>query len=86
MEKTDSENITSDNIVINTLETKTYANLDKKLLVKRIGDIKNKKCYIKIFKLINNDNLSYTKNENGIFFNLSTLSNDILFKIISIPW
>ena len=81
MEKTDSENITSDNIVINNLDIKTYAHLDKKLLVKRIGDIKNKKCYIKIFKLINNDNLSYTKNDNGIFFNLSTLSDDILSKI-----
>ena len=28
---------------------KTYTHTDKKLLVKRIVDIKNKKCYIKIF-------------------------------------
>ncbi len=86
MEKTDSDNInsdniTSDNIVINNQDNKTYTHLDKKMLVKRIGDIKNKKCYIKIFKLINNDNLSYTKNDNGIFFNLSILSDDILSRI-----
>jgi hypothetical protein len=76
-----SDNITSDTIILNNNHIKTYTHSDKKLLVKRIGHIKNKKCYIKIFKLINQDNLSYTKNENGIFFNLNILSDDILTKI-----
>ena len=81
MDVSDSDNITSDNIIINNIEIKNYTHTDKKILVKRIGDVKNKKCYIKIFKLIHGDNLSYTKNDNGIFFNLSILSDQILTQI-----
>ena len=81
MEVSDSENITSDNINLSITTVKNYSHNDKKLLVKRIGDIKNKKFYIKIFKLIHGDNLSYTKNDNGIFFNLTNLSDEILTNI-----
>ena len=81
MDISDSDNITSDNIIINNIEIKNYTHNDKKILVKRIGNIKNKKCYIKIFKLIHGDNLSYTKNDNGIFFNLTLLSDEILTQI-----
>lgn len=65
-------------------EPKKYSHNDKKLIVKRISDIKNKKCYIKIFKVINNDNLNYSRNDNGIFFNLTNLKDDTLNKIESI--
>ena len=81
MEISDSENITSDNISLKITTINNYNHNDKKILFKRIGDIKNKKCYIKIFKLIHGDNLSYTKNDNGIFFNLNNLSNELLTNI-----
>jgi len=81
MDISDSDNITSDNIIFNNMDIKTYTHADKKILVKRIGDIKNKKCYVKIFKLIHGDNLSYTQNDNGIFFNLSILTDQILTQI-----
>ena len=81
MEISDSENITSDNVSLKITTINNYNHNDKKILVKRIGDIKNKKCYIKIFKLIHGDNLSYTKNDNGIFFNLNNLSNELLTNI-----
>lgn len=75
----------SDIIQTNTNDSfkavKTYTHNDKKLLVKRIGDIKNKKCYIKIFKIIHGDNFKYTKNDNGIFFNLTNLPDNNLTKI-----
>jgi hypothetical protein len=67
-----------------TIITKTYTHNDKKILVKRIGDIKNRKCYIKIFKIIHGDNFKYTKNDNGIFFNLTSLTDNTLAKIESI--
>jgi hypothetical protein len=67
---------------INNIEyTNIYTHNDKKLFVKRIGDIKNKKCYLKIFKIIHGDNFKYTKNDNGIFFNLTNLPDSILAKI-----
>jgi hypothetical protein len=84
MEISDSDNITSDNINLKTVTIKNYTHDDKKKLVKRIGDIKNRKCYVKIFKLIHGDNLSYTKNDNGVFFNLTSLSDEILTGIESI--
>jgi len=81
-----TDNITTSDVLntnsINNIETtKTYSHNDKKLFVKRIGDIKNKKCYIKIFKIIHGDNFKYTKNDNGVFFNLTNLHDSILTKI-----
>lgn len=73
----DSEN-TSD---LNSNSIKKFNHNDKKNLIKRISDVKNKKCYIKIFKIIHNNNNSYTKNDNGIFFNITNLSDDILNQI-----
>ena len=74
------ETNTSDinNINLNSYENKIYSHNDKKQLLNRINNIKNKKCYIKIFSIIHNHKLKYTKNDNGIFFNLTILPNDIL--------
>ena len=81
-----TDNITTSDVLntnsINNIEyTNIYTHNDKKLFVKRIGDIKNKKCYLKIFKIIHGDNFKYTKNDNGIFFNLTNLPDSILAKI-----
>ena len=62
-------------------DVKIYTHNEKKLIVKRIGDIKNKKCYIKIFKIIHGENFKYTKNDNGVFFNLTNISDQILISI-----
>jgi len=51
---------------------------DKEMIVRRIGDIQDKKCYIDLFKLLIKKNISYMKNKNGIFFNVSILSDDVL--------
>lgn len=53
----------------------------KKNLNKRLHDIKNKNCYIKIFNYIIQNNLTYSKNENGIFFNLSELDDKYIYII-----
>ena len=51
---------------------------DKELIVRRIADIQDKKCYIELFNLLIKKNISYMKNKNGIFFNVSILSDDVL--------
>ena len=72
-----SETNTSDiNIITNDI--KNYSHDDKKNLLNRINNIKNKKCYLKIFSTIHNKDFKYTKNDNGIFFNLTILPNNIL--------
>ena len=78
-EQTDT--ITSDN-GLSTIQPiiKKYSHNDKKQLVKRMGDIKNKKCFIKIFKVIHGTT-KYTINDNGVLFNLTILPDNILTNI-----
>ena len=63
------------------ISNKNFNMSDKKFLIRRINDIKNKKCYQDIFRLLLNQNINYTRNSNGIFFNLALLSDEILNKI-----
>lgn len=79
-----TENITMSEIIDTNNNMKTYSHNDKKMLVKRIEDIKNRQCYLKILKVIHGDNFKFTKNDNGVFFNVSNLPDSILFKIDSI--
>lgn len=78
-----TENVTMSEI-INTNNMKTYSHNDKKMLVKRIEGIKNRQCYMKILKVIHGDNFNFTKNDNGVFFNVSNLPDSVLFKIDSV--
>lgn len=63
---------------------KTYSYIDKKNLITRLNKIKNKKCYMRIFKLIHQNDTNYSQNENGVFFNITNMSNDLLIKIDNI--
>jgi hypothetical protein len=63
------------NIVI-----KHYSLIDKKNLLSYMN-VKNFKRDEKIFNLIHNKNIKYSKNNNGIFFDLNQLNNEILFEI-----
>ena len=63
------------------ISNKNFNMSDKKFLIRRINDIKNKKCYQDIFRLLLNKNINYTRNSNGIFFNLALLNDEILNKI-----
>ena len=69
-----SDNFIDDNNKIFTIN-------DKKKIVNRIEKIKNKKIYLKIFKIIHNDNCKYTFNSNGVFLNITNLQNNVLYKI-----
>ena len=53
----------------------------KKDLVRRIGLIKKKKPHIEIFRVIVDNNIEYTLNGNGIFFNLSAIDDGIISQI-----
>ena len=53
----------------------------KKKIVYRIKNLKKKKLYIKLFKLILNENINYSSNNNGIFINISKINEDSLIKI-----
>lgn len=57
----------------------------RKKLVDKIGNIIDNNVYYKIFNIIKNmKTVKYTENNNGIFFNINKLSDDIIEKIVNI--
>ena len=58
--------------------TKKYNTKERKKLVTKIESLKKKKHYINIFNIINNENVKYTENSNGIFIVINNLSDDTL--------
>lgn len=65
----------------NASECKTFNYDEKKKLVYRIQNIKSKKNYFKLYSIITNEKVNFTKNSNGFFFNINKLSNNSLTKI-----
>jgi len=49
-------------------------------MVRRLAAVKQK-CYIAIFKLIVEHNVPYTVNNNGVFFNMSPLPEELVRQI-----
>ena len=62
-------------------EYHTYDYSKKKKIVYRIQNLKKRKIYIKLFKLILNENINYSLNNNGIFINVSKIKLESLIKI-----
>lgn len=68
---------------MNSCDIQTYDYNKKKKIVYRIQNLKKRKIYIKLFKLILNENINYSTNNNGIFINVSKIPIDSLKKIDS---
>ena len=62
-------------------DNKCYNKNDKKILASRIEQIKSKKIYLKLFKIISDDGNHYVINPNGVLFNLNNVSDITLAKI-----
>lgn len=59
----------------NEISSNLITQNDKIKIQKKIELLKNKNYYKNIFKFIVKENISYSENTNGIFFNLNSLSN-----------
>lgn len=59
---------------------KQYTLLDKQQLLLSMNE-KNSKRDEKIFNLIHHKEIKYSKNNNGVFFDLNQLNDDILYEI-----
>ena len=59
-----------------------YTLLDKKAIMTRIQNLKSKKHYIHIYKIIKDNNVQYSQNINGVFINLNNVDDTILDKIV----
>ena len=67
------------------MDIQNISNQEKHDIIKRINNISNrknkKKYYIQLFNIINSNNIKYTNNLNGVFFNLNNLNNNIIYEI-----
>ena len=53
----------------------------RQFMIRRLAAAKQRSCYIEIFKLIVEHKVAYTVNRNGVFFNLSPLSDELVRQI-----
>ena len=53
----------------------------RQFMVRRLAAVKQRRCYIEIFKLIVEHKVAYTVSNNGVFFNLSSLSDELAQQI-----
>ena len=61
---------------------KNNDNINSKInLKKKIQSLNNKDSYLIILKFLINNNIKYTENSNGIFFNLKMLSNELILEL-----
>ena len=59
----------------------TYTLEDKKRIMTKIQNLKNKKHYMHLYRLIKENNVAHSQNINGVFINLNNISDEILDKI-----
>lgn len=59
----------------------TYTLEDKKRIMTKIQNLKNKKHYMHLYRLIKDNNVAHSQNINGVFINLNNISDEILDKI-----
>ena len=64
--------------------TSNISHYDKEVLIRRIGNIKNKQCYLDILELIHTHDLPCTVNSNGIYFNLEAVPDETIQIIMDI--
>ena len=53
----------------------------RQFMVRRLAAVKQRRCYIEIFKLIVEHKAAYTVNMNGVFFSLSSLADELAQQI-----
>ena len=49
----------------------------RKFMIRRLAAVKQRRCYLEIFKLIVEHKVAYTVNMNGVFFSMSSLADEL---------
>ena len=59
-----------------------YTLVEKRQIMTRIQNLKNKRHYMEIYKIIKENNVTHSQNINGVFINLTNIEDSILDKIV----
>ena len=73
------------NETTNTVSNKSmekYTLVEKRQIMTRIQNLKNKRHYMEIYKIIKENNVAHSQNINGVFINLTNIEDSILDKIV----
>jgi hypothetical protein len=62
--------------------TEKYTLVEKRQIMTRIQNLKNKRHYMEIYKIIKENNVAHSQNINGVFINLTNIEDSILDKIV----
>ncbi|MFM7987627.1 MAG: hypothetical protein ACKPKO_50760 [Candidatus Fonsibacter sp.] len=54
---------------------------NRQCMVRRLAAVKQRRCYIELFKLLVEHNATYTVNMNDVLFNMSPLSDELVQQI-----
>tara|TARA_B110000879_G_C11179763_1_gene517725 strand:+ start:164 stop:505 length:342 start_codon:yes stop_codon:yes gene_type:complete len=60
---------------------KKYSIRDKKKLMYNIKEINDKELYYNIYEIIKDENIDFTSNCNGVFFDFNKINNNKLLEI-----
>ncbi|MFM7981808.1 MAG: hypothetical protein ACKPKO_21070 [Candidatus Fonsibacter sp.] len=55
--------------------------INREFMVRRLAAVRQRRCYIQIFKLIVEHSVPYTVENNGVFFNMSPLPEELVRQI-----
>ena len=50
-------------------------------LIRRLTNVNIKQCYLDVFKYLVDNKIDYSVNNNGVFFNITTMTDDRLHDI-----
>jgi hypothetical protein len=67
---------------ISNISMEKYTLVEKRQIMTRIQNLKNKRHYIEIYKIIKENNVTHSQNINGVFINLTNIEDSILDKIV----
>jgi hypothetical protein len=67
---------------ISNTSMEKYTLVEKRQIMTRIQNLKNKRHYIEIYKIIKENNVTHSQNINGVFINLTNIEDSILDKIV----
>lgn len=73
-------NETTDHVSNTSMEK--YTLVEKRQIMTRIQNLKNKRHYMEIYKIIKENNVTHSQNINGVFINLTNIEDSILDKIV----
>lgn len=61
-----------------------YTQTERKQLISRLETLGSRRLYIKVFHVIHSNDIPYSTNDNGVFFDLTTVPDNVIDDIMAL--